>query len=623
MTAQPNDTATPSTSPETQAHAEAPAKTHAAASSDANPQVPAAEQPSDPIAPPASSEDDAAVAARVEGGLEPIGPSVAPAHTPFQDAPVPDQASSSSESSPEPSSDAESQQSADAAVDDQVQAELAAAMGQLAAAGLTQAPKTDGDTKPNTPPTLPPRGDTAPATKPAIRGPRVVQAGREHRRGIVVSVGGSDIFVEFGPKELGVVARDAWKEDEQAPVVGEELQLVINRFDKDENIFLCSRPGSVQKAEWELLEPGQIVEARVTGKNKGGLELEVAGHRAFMPAGQVDIRHIDDLSVFVGEKMQAQVIRVDRGGKGNIVLSRREILAEERAKLAEELKTSLSEGQVLDGVVKKIMPFGAFVDIGGLDGLVHIADLSHDRIHLGEQNVQKFVKEGQQVRVQVLRIDWEKNRIALGMKQLAEDPFVSATEELVEGAIVTGKIKNIADFGAFAELPGGTEGLIHISELAWKRTNHPSEVVQPDQVVQVKVLKIDPDNRRISLSLKQAEERPKQEGGGKGRGGPGGPGGRGRGRGDRAERDHRTPDEILKETPHLRRLRAQSQQAGGGTGGLVRRSGDPLAEPQQPAPNAEGQAKHDRKKEPAKKRKQEDLPPVEGLDQLLNKFGGL
>ncbi|MEC9373553.1 MAG: S1 RNA-binding domain-containing protein [Planctomycetota bacterium] len=169
----------------------------------------------------------------------------------------------------------------------------------------------------------------APSGKtPAIRGPRVVQAGREHRTGRVVSVGPEDLFVEFGPKELGVASRNQWK-PEETPAVGSSLELVVDRFDANEQIFVCSRPGAVQKADWEMLEPGQIVEARVTGSNKGGLELEIANHRAFMPASLVDVRRVDDLSVFVGEKVRCLVKRVDRSGAGNILLSRRDVVAQE------------------------------------------------------------------------------------------------------------------------------------------------------------------------------------------------------------------------------------------------------------------------------------------------------
>src|SRR5215831_19867455 len=170
------------------------------------------------------------------------------------------------------------------------------------------------------------------------------------------------------------------------PQKDQELQVVVDKFEASEGIFLCSRPGAVQKADWELLEAGQVVEARVSGVVSGkdgkqaGLELEVAGHRAFMPASQVSHDRIDDLSVFVGEKMKCAVSRVERMGKGNIVLSRRDVLDVERKEMAAKLKDSLQEGQTVEGVVRKIMPFGAFVDLGGIDGLVHISDLTYDRV---------------------------------------------------------------------------------------------------------------------------------------------------------------------------------------------------------------------------------------------------
>lgn len=374
------------------------------------------------------------------------------------------------------------------------------------------------------------------APRPAIRGPRVVEAGREHRKGTVVSVGPTDIFIEFGPKELGFAPRLAWKDDE-LPKVGEPLEVVVDRYDRNERVFICSRPGAVQKAEWELLEPGQVVEARVTGVNKGGLELEVAGHQAFMPAGQVAFERIEDLSVFVGEKLTCEVERVDRRGKGNIVLSRRKVLAEERKKQADKLKESLAEGQVLEGTVRKIMPFGAFVDLGGVDGLVHISDMTHDRVAYGEKAVGRYVKEGQRVRVQVLKLDWEGGRISLGMKQLMDDPFRTAASDIAEGAEVTGKVTSTTDYGAFVQIADGVEGLVHISELAWRRVQTVEEVVKKDEVVRCKVLKIDPDSRRISLSIKALQDPPAQK--------------------TRKAKEDRGPsvEEIMKESPALRRLK--------------------------------------------------------------------
>lgn len=441
--------------------------------------------------------------------------------------------------------------------------------------------------------------------KPKLRGPRVVRSGREHRHGKVVSVGPTDIFVEFGPKELGVCPRLGWPED-QLPKVAEDIEVVVERFESSEQLFICSRPGAVQKAEWEMLEPGQLVEARVVGVNKGGLELEVANHRAFMPASQIDTRRIEDLSVFVGEKMTCEVQKVERTGKGNIVLSRRNLLKEERAKQGEKLREELAEGQTREGVVRKLMPFGAFIDLGGVDGLLHISDMSYDRV--GDPS--KMLKEGQTLNVKVLKIDWDTNKISLGLKQLQGDPFSTATEAIAKGAEVTGRVTKIAEFGAFIEVAPGVEGLCHISELSWQRVATVGDVLKPDQVLRVKVLDVDSGKRRISLSVKQLTEAPYREahgapapggaeGGapgsapGSGPGGPGarggsGPGGRGGprggggggyggggggggygggrgggfgGRGGRGERDTRTPDEILKETPEFRRLREKAQKA--------------------------------------------------------------
>jgi len=391
-----------------------------------------------------------------------------------------------------------------------------------------------------------------------VRGPRVVESGREFREGVVVSVGPEDIFVEFGPKSLGVVPRIQYREKDgtdsaELPKAGDTIKVAVDRYEAKESLYICSRPGVVQKAEWELLQPGQIVDAKCTGSNKGGLEMEVANHRAFIPASHVDTRRIEDLSIFHGEKMACKVIKVDRSGKGNITLSRRDVLAAEQKKAAEELKSKLKEGETVEGVVKSIMPFGAFVDIGGVDGLVHISDLTHDRA----RKVEDHVKEGETVRVQILKLDWEKGRHSLGMKQLQDDPFDISLSQMKEGDIVQGRITKLLDFGAFAEIAPGVEGLVHISELDWKRIAKVSDAVQPNQIVAMKILKIDGDQRKISLSVKQAQDRPAQAGGG-----GGGGGGRG-GRGGRGERDERSPEEILKETPELRRLREKAKKQHG------------------------------------------------------------
>ena len=422
----------------------------------------------------------------------------------------------------------------------------AAEAAMQAATGDTPAP-TPSENKEN--PVITPSGPAQ------VRGPRVVESGRESREGVVVSVGPEDIFVEFGPKSLGVVPRIQYREKDgtdspELPKAGDTLKVTVDRYEAKESLYICSRPGIVQKAEWEMLQPGQVVEAKCTGSNKGGLEMEVANHRAFIPASHVDTRRIEDLTIFHGEKMACKVIKVDRSGRGNITLSRREVLAEEQKKAAEELKSKLQEGQTVEGVVKSIMPFGAFVDIGGVDGLVHISDLTHERA----RKVEDHVKEGETVRVQILKLDWAKGRHSLGMKQLQDDPFDVGLSEMKEGDIVQGRITKLLDFGAFAEIAPGVEGLVHISEIDWKRIAKVSDAVQPNQISPMKILKVDSDQRKISLSIKQAQDRPAGAGGG----GRGGRGGRGRG-----ERDDRSADEILKETPELRRLREKSKKQHG------------------------------------------------------------
>ncbi|MFM9997220.1 MAG: 30S ribosomal protein S1 [Phycisphaerales bacterium] len=450
-------------------------------------------------------------------------------------------------------------------LDAQTNAEIEAAMRDLETAGAAQAGHAPHDPRPPRP-----RVGThdRPVAAGQIRGPRVVQAGREVRPGAVVAVGPVDIFLEFGPKELGVVPRAQWTAEEAAPKVGETIEVVVDRRD-DDGLLNCSRPNAIRKADWELLEPGQVVEAKVVGVNKGGLELEIANHRAFMPASQVALEHVADLNVFVGEKFKCRVTRIERTGRGNIVLSRRDLLEEDRRAQGEKLKTTLAEGQVVEGVVRKIMPFGAFVDLGGVDGLVHLSDLTHERVGHGEKAVGRFVKAGEKVRVQILKLDWEGGRISLGMKQTQSDPFAVATNEIKDGAEVTGRVTKIMEFGAFVEVAPGVEGLVHISELAWRRVGTVGEVVKADEVVKAKVLRIDPESRRISLSIKALLAPPEPVappggggGGGGGRGGPGGFGGQGGfggrgGKGGRRGREDqgRPIEEIQKVSPELRRLR--------------------------------------------------------------------
>lgn len=331
------------------------------------------------------------------------------------------------------------------------------------------------------------------------------RGGRPRRDGIIVSIRGTEVLIEFGPKLQGVCPLAQFDE---APKVGATETFVIDREDQAEGILFCSRPGEIQKAQWDTIDTGQIVEARCTGTNKGGLEMEVAGHPAFMPAGQVALHHVPDLTVFVGQKMPCEVIELDRK-QNRMVLSRRGMLEAERAEARTKLMETLEPGKTLEALITSVKPYGAFADIGGLEGLIHVSEMGWDRI----DDVSAIVKPGDNVMVQVLNIDHEHDppRIALGMKQLTTDPFLSNLEGFSEGAVVTGTVKKLADFGAFVEIAPSLEGLVHISELSHERVKSTSDIVKEGQEVTVKVLSIDPATRRVALSIKQAGADPESQ----------------------------------------------------------------------------------------------------------------
>lgn len=320
---------------------------------------------------------------------------------------------------------------------------------------------------------------------------------RPERQGTVVQIRGEEVLVEFGPRTSGVCPLSAF---ESPPPLGSKHPFTIDRRDADDDMFILSRRGSISKAKWTDIGEGQVIEAMCTGTNKGGLEMEVAGHKAFMPAGQVDLRHIPDLSDYVGKKLPCEVMELDRQ-RDRMVLSRKSVMHAERKEQRDTLMATLQTGQSFDGVITSVQQYGVFVDIGGVDGLVHVSDMSWDRI----KNPSDVVKEGEAVRVQVLKIDLDKDppRIGLGMKQLVSDPFTAAAGDLKEGEIVSGTVTRLADFGAFIKISEGIEGLVHISEMAHKRISRPNQVVREGEVINVKILKIDPDTKRIGLSIKQ------------------------------------------------------------------------------------------------------------------------
>ena len=328
---------------------------------------------------------------------------------------------------------------------------------------------------------------------------------QELKSGTIVSIQDNDVFVEFGPKSMGICPR---KQFDNPPTVGERLQFIVERYDAKEGLLLLSREGAVRKAAWESLQVGQVIEARCTGTNKGGLEMDVANHKAFMPAGQVDLRHIEDLAVYVGEKMPCEIIELDKH-KGRIILSRKSTMEVEQTRLREKLLEELKEGDQRPAVITSIQPYGAFADIGGIDGLIHISDIAHQRL----KSPSEVVKEGQQVTVKIIKIDRKADppRIGLGMKQCLTDPYEAQFTQMQPGDTISGRVTKIVDFGAFVEIAPGVEGLVHISQLAEKRVNRVNQVVKVDEVITVKVLDIDAKTRRISLSLRAAKAKEAEE----------------------------------------------------------------------------------------------------------------
>ncbi|MGA2230921.1 MAG: S1 RNA-binding domain-containing protein [Tepidisphaeraceae bacterium] len=317
------------------------------------------------------------------------------------------------------------------------------------------------------------------------------------RLGRVVSVGKDDLFVDFGGKSQGIASLTQF---EEIPEVGAELEFVVERYDPREGLLILTRHGAkAGSVTWETLEVGQIVEGVVTGVNKGGLELEVKGMRAFMPAGQVEIFHVPDLSQFINQRMTAEVTQVEREGK-NIVLSRRNILEREREEQKKKLLAELAPEQIRRGTVRSVMDYGAFVDLGGVDGLLHVSELSFRRV----RNPGELVKAGDVLDVKILKIDRETGKISLSLKQArGVDPWTTAAERYSVGTQLTGRVTRVENFGAFIEVEEGIEGLLPASEMSYARFRHPSELVKEGDTLKLMVISIDPVARRLSFSHKQ------------------------------------------------------------------------------------------------------------------------
>lgn len=323
------------------------------------------------------------------------------------------------------------------------------------------------------------------------------------KKGKITAIREGNVFVDIGGKSQGICPLDQFEDltkEGKAVDVGQEYEFVYKGYDAREGLVNLARKGAVTHGAWETLQPGDTVEAQVTGVNKGGLELKVGTTRAFMPAGQVDVRFHSDLSVFLNERWICQVSKVDRESH-NIILSRRAIVEQEEAKKAEATWGELAVGQIREGTIRSVQQYGAFVDLGGVDGLLHVSAMSHTRV----SDPKKIVKEGNKVQVMVLGLDREKKRVSLGLKQLSKDPWETVEQEFPVGSKVKGTVQRLADFGAFVELKPGVDGLVHVSQLATRRIGKPSEVVKEGQEVEAKVLSIDMEKKRISLSIAELE----------------------------------------------------------------------------------------------------------------------
>ena len=329
-------------------------------------------------------------------------------------------------------------------------------------------------------------------------------------RGVVVNVDGDFAIVDVGLKSEGRVPLKEFMSPGSDAVLkpGDEVDVYVERYEDRDGLVRLSREKARREEAWvgleKAFEKGERVNGVIFGRVKGGFIVDLDGAVAFLPGSQVDIRPVRDVQPLMGMPQPFQILKMDPQ-RNNIVVSRRAVLEETRTEARSELISSLQEGQVLDGVVKNITDYGAFVDLGGVDGLLHVTDIAWKRIN----HPSEALSIGETVKVQIIRFNAETQRISLGMKQLEADPWDGVAAKYPVGTKFTGRVTNITDYGAFVELEPGVEGLVHVSEMSWTKKNvHPGKIVSTSQEVEVMVLDVDPDKRRISLGLKQCNANP-------------------------------------------------------------------------------------------------------------------
>jgi small subunit ribosomal protein S1 len=329
-------------------------------------------------------------------------------------------------------------------------------------------------------------------------------------KGTVTGIENDLAVIDVGLKSEGrVPLREFAAPGQKADLkVGDEVEVYVDRVENHQGEAMLSRDRARREAAWDKLESeyaaGNRVEGVIFGRVKGGFTVDLNGAVAFLPGSQVDIRPVRDVTPLMDLPQPFQILKMDRR-RGNIVVSRRAILEETRAEQRTGLIQSLAEGQVVDGVVKNITDYGAFVDLGGIDGLLHVTDISYKRVN----HPSEVINIGDTVKVQIVRINRDTQRISLGMKQLESDPWEGAQAKYPVGGVFRGRVTNITEYGAFVELEAGIEGLVHVSEMSWTKKNvHPGKIVSTSQEVDVAILEVDEDKRRISLGLKQAQSNP-------------------------------------------------------------------------------------------------------------------
>ena len=324
-------------------------------------------------------------------------------------------------------------------------------------------------------------------------------------KGTIVQVNPDSVIVDVGFKSEGVIPLSEFFDEKGALIVqvGDVFDVLVERTESETGLISLSKEKADRQKIWNSLEEGAVVDGRIVSRIKGGLAVDI-GVNAFLPGSQVDLRPVRNLDKLLGETFQFKIIKLNKR-RGNIVLSRRVLLEDQRENLRSDTLKTLEEGQVADGVVKNLTDYGAFIDLGGIDGLLHITDMSWGRV----SHPSDILAVGDKIKVKVLKFDREKERVSLGLKQIAPDPWLDVEQKYPVGIRVKGKVVSLTDYGAFVELEEGVEGLIHVSEMSWtKRIKHPNKVLNIGDEVESMVLALDIPNRRISLGLKQAEPNP-------------------------------------------------------------------------------------------------------------------